>query len=65
MTKQPINYCECCGRKLNPKRIKWLEMNCRTGEWTDSDKAPWPAEASQGCFPFGIACAKRWLKELE
>jgi hypothetical protein len=53
--------CECCGRELNPARIKWLELNFSTGEWTDPAIAPWPDEVSQGCFPFGIACAKRWL----
>jgi hypothetical protein len=55
-------YCECCGRALDPMRIKWLELNCRTGKWTDPDVAPLPAETSQGCFPFGIACAKARLK---
>jgi hypothetical protein len=59
MTKE--DHCTCCGRVLNPGRIKWLELNCRTGEWTDPEVAPWPEADSQGCFPFGIACAKRRL----
>jgi hypothetical protein len=54
--------CECCGRALDPERIKWLELNCRTGRWTDPDVEPLPTEVSQGCFPFGIACAKTKLK---
>lgn len=62
MTQGDINYCERCGEKLNPKKIKWLELNCVTGEWTDPDVTKVPEEESQGGFPFGIACAKQVLK---
>lgn len=54
--------CECCDRSLHNKRIKWLELNCDTGAWSDPDKGHLPAELSQGCFPFGVACAAKALR---
>jgi hypothetical protein len=50
--------CYRCGQELAEKRIVWLELNCVTGKWTD-EKHPHPAEQSQGCFPFGVACAAK------
>lgn len=57
------DFCEYCGRKLNPDRIKWLELNCKTGQWSDPDRITVPGNESQGLFPFGIACARRRLME--
>lgn len=55
--------CERCGEWLNRKRMVWLELNCTTGEWIKAGSAPWSdGPASQGCFPFGAACARRVLK---
>ncbi len=53
--------CECCGRKLNPARTKWVQM-LETGEWTDEEKEVkelvnhWGR--SQGCFGVGPDCYK-------
>jgi len=55
---EEIEYCENCGRELNPKKIKWLELDTRTNTFTDDEL---PEQYSQGGFPFGIACAKRVL----
>jgi hypothetical protein len=58
---RPI-WCECCGRSLKGKRVKWLELNCDTGRWSDPDAGMLSADESQGFFTFGAACAKRKLK---
>lgn len=55
--------CECCGRKLNPKRMAWLERSFATGRWYKPGECP-EAE-SQGAFPFGIACARKTLAQQE
>lgn len=61
MNNRP-RWCECCGRSLNNKRIKWLELNCATGFWSDPDKGALPESESQGLFAFGAACAKSKLR---
>lgn len=54
--------CECCGRKLNPRTMTWLEMHWRR-QWAEPGKAEWSnTEDSQGCFPVGATCAKRLLQ---
>lgn len=56
--------CYRCGRELDPESVVWLELNCSTGEWVESDSAPWSdGPESQGCFEFGKACAARVLRE--
>lgn len=55
--------CECCGKKLNPKTMTWLERNMSTGEYVKPGEAEWSdTDESQGCFEFGQACARRILK---
>ena len=29
--EKEILFCECCDRKLNPKTLQWLSLNCKTG----------------------------------
>lgn len=56
-------YCTRCGERLkNEKGVVWLELNFRTGRYSD-ETVP-PAE-SQGAFPFGSACAKTTVKESQ
>ena len=53
--------CERCGVQLDPETLVWLELNCHTGEWAEPGSQPWSdTEQSQGCFPFGRACAKHY-----
>jgi hypothetical protein len=58
-TSDQATHCEHCDRKLNPKRITWLELNFVTNRYTDQ---PVPEDESQGCFAFGSACARTVLK---
>lgn len=56
------NTCECCGRKLNPKTMKGLQM-LETGHWTDETKEVKECKSvgwgrSQGWFYFGPKCYK-------
>ncbi len=53
-------YCERCGEKLNPKTLVELELSQETGLFTNPGQIP--REESQGCFVFGINCAKAVLK---
>jgi hypothetical protein len=62
MSEKHTDYCERCGEKLNPKTMVWLELNSRTGLYSDPDKSPVPEEDSQGGFTFGKACAAAVLK---
>lgn len=50
-------YCECCGRKLDPLKIVWLEYDRRDGTYHDFGDIP--DEHNQGGFPFGPGCARR------
>jgi hypothetical protein len=50
-------FCECCGRKLDPKRAVLLELDQRDGTYHDFRDVP--EEFSQGWFAFGPLCAKR------
>lgn len=47
--------CERCRERLAPARVRWLELD------TVSNRYHIPGEVaagrSQGCFPFGVACA--------
>lgn len=57
----PYN-CECCGRKLDTKKIVWLELNQNTGLYHAEGELPKEGE-SQGWFPFGASCSVKQLKE--
>lgn len=59
--QQEMFLCHRCNAKLNPKRMVWLELNNRTGEWKPEGEVP--AEDSQGCFPFGKDCAPEQIRE--
>ena len=50
-----MDTCTRCDKKLNPKKIVWLEYDQRTGTYTNEDV---PAEFSQGGFAFGADCAE-------
>lgn len=62
MLGDKTHFCECCQRSLNNKRIKWLELNCSTAKWSDPSKVTVPEKETQGCFPFGSACASKRLR---
>lgn len=53
--KDAPRHCTRCQQKLNEKTVVLLELDIRTGTYTDLDI---PAEFSQGCFEFGSACAE-------
>ena len=50
-------FCTCCGRSLNHKRIAWLELDMRSSTYHARQDVP--EEDSQGWFPFGTACARK------
>ena len=54
-------YCNCCGRKLNDAKTDWLELSFRTNVWYLPGECP--QDESQGCFPFGKACARKTLRD--
>ena len=57
------NTCECCGRKLNPKTMKGVQM-LTTAEYTDEVRevkhivGESDGAMSQGLFFFGPKCYK-------
>ena len=51
------DYCNCCERKLNPKRTVFLEYSQSKDAYYKAGTVP--ENDSQGCFPFGVACAKK------
>ena len=64
--KDDEHFCECCARRLHPRTMVWLELNCETGELAKAGSAPWSdGPQSQGSFPYGRACARRALKQSE
>ena len=54
-----IIRCTRCNEKLHSRRIKWLELSTKTGCYTDPEIVLLPEEESQGCFPFGLVCARK------
>lgn len=56
---EATEFCEICGKKLDPNKIVWLNLDRRTNTYTDKEL---PSQYSQGGFPFGKDCAKRILK---
>jgi hypothetical protein len=59
---QELTYCECCGKKLNPKKITWLELDMRYGNKYHANEGEIADEDSQGWFPFGSTCAAKIIK---
>jgi hypothetical protein len=55
--------CSCCGRKLNPKTMAWLELNFKTGRWSKPGECP--EDESQGLHAFGAACARATLRKQD
>jgi len=55
-------FCDHCDRKLNPKSMTWLEMSISGFYVKTTEELPANME-SQGCFPFGVACAKSILRK--
>lgn len=51
---EPVR-CERCGEALAPINRVWLELSFETGRYKAAGEVP--AAESQGCFPFGKACA--------
>jgi len=60
--RNPIfcEFCEKCGRKLNPKDIAELELDTRDNTYHRLGETP--EKFSQGVFTFGRDCAKTILK---
>ena len=57
--------CTNCERKLNPKKIVWLELCVEDNKFYFINKNnPMSSEVSQGSFPFGKDCAKKIGKNL-
>lgn len=65
---QPLR-CSKCGREIAPGREVWLDLHADT---LALRREPWPADVSQGLFPFGSDCARgarvwgiggRWVDE--
>jgi hypothetical protein len=54
-------HCERCGEKLDRAKAVWLELSNTTCLYHPDGKLP-EGEVSQGCFPFGSACARAVLK---
>ena len=55
-------HCTCCGKRLCGK-VRYLELDQRTNTYHDHGGIP--EGRSQGWFPFGLACARRMLREHE
>lgn len=53
-------YCTCCERELSGK-FAYLELDQRVNAYHDFGGVP--HTESQGWFPFGMTCAKRFLGE--
>lgn len=60
--------CECCGKKLNPKTMKQVQM-LETGHWTDEQREVVSIEGdkgvhSQGFFYVGSDCYKEIMRRI-
>ena len=61
--------CECCGRKLNPKTMKQIQM-LESGHWTDEIQEVKSIEGdagihSQGFFYIGPKCYKEIMGRIK
>ena len=61
-TENFTNWCEKCGKKLNPKKIVWLELSNTDGKFYETIPTD---HISQGGFAFGVDCAKTELKQIK
>jgi len=63
--KQQLIKCTNCGRPIDPKKIKWLELSITDGCYYTVLPS---SHLSQGSFSFGTDCAiselKRTLKSI-
>jgi hypothetical protein len=58
--------CECCGKKLNPKTMKQVQM-LESGHWTDEQREVVHIEGgghSQGYFFVGADCFKEIMRRI-
>lgn len=55
--------CQRCQKWLRPGTEVWLELDWQTGLWYAAGEVS--DEQSQGCFPFGAACARAALKNTK
>ena len=60
MSKYPMyegyETCERCHKPVDKDAAVWFELNSSTGEWLTPGAVP--ENDSQGCFAFGVDCAK-------
>ena len=59
--------CECCGKKLNPKTMKRIQM-LESGHWTDEQREVQTIAGgghSQGYFFVGADCYKEIMKRIQ
>lgn len=61
--------CECCGRKLNPKTMKQVQM-LESGHWTDEQNEVIAIEGDKGCHSQGFwyvgpKCYKEIMRRIE
>lgn len=55
-------HCEHCGAKLKAESVVWLELRTSDNSWhIPGAVMEWTDPDSQGCFPFGPACAEYML----
>lgn len=54
-------YCTCCERDLTGHAGRMLELDQRTNTYHDFCDVP--EDQSQGWFPFGLACARKKIKQ--
>lgn len=55
--------CTCCGKKLNPKTMKQVQM-LNTGEWTDEQMEIPCENDGQGFFEVGPDCYRTIMARL-
>lgn len=61
--------CECCGKKLNPKTMKQVQM-LESGHWTDEQAEVLAIEGdskihSQGFWFVGVDCYREIMKRIK
>lgn len=61
--------CECCGKKLNPKTMKMVQM-LESGHWTDETEEVIAIDGdkswhSQGFFYVGADCYKEIMRRIK
>lgn len=61
--------CECCGKKLNPKTMKQVQM-LESGHWTDEMEEVKAIDGDTGChsqgfFYVGADCYKEIMRRIK